>query len=297
MRYLNIFFLIKKKETSMKIGEIITLQRESTPSTGYRWYVSYLKNFALLGEELEYDSADGGAFGKSGTQVFTLQAIQDGRAEVQFVKYRTFEPDKRLYDDVLLYDVEPEAEQTGNEVHALLGLNPGGWKPFAEPNEAALTAFKEAVGTLAGVDYQPLLAASQIVNGVNYAFIANAKIVYPDARSYAVLVRVYKKPDEQARVIEIKRIGRPTGTGAYGKFKEISGESKDALTEAFKHFVGSSFIPLKVVTQTVAGRNYCFAGNIKAVTPGAVEAPALVTVYSPPKGEAKITEIQKVYEV
>jgi hypothetical protein len=121
--------------------------------------------------------------------------------------------------------------------------------------------------------------------------------VYPGARSYSVVIRIYKKPNEQAKVIELKRIGNPTGTGAYSEFEAISAESQAALDEAFKHFAGSDFTALEVAVQIVAGRNYCFAGNIKTVTKDASLYPALVTVYKPLKGEAKITEIRKAYEL
>jgi predicted secreted protein len=280
------------KEPFMKVGEIITFQRESQPSTGYRWYVSRLENFALLGEELEYDPDDGNKAGKSGTQTFTLQAIQAGDAAVQFVKYRPFEPGKALYDEVLPFKVEPAEVHDPDQL-----LAPGDWKPFAEPDGNALTAFNEAAESVRGVDYTPLLAASQTVNGTNFAFIANAKVVSPGARAYGVLLLIYKEPNKKARLLEIKKIGHPTFTGAYGDFGELTGESSEDLAEAKKSFVGSDFTPLLVATQIVAGRNYRFAGNLSPATKNSSVYPALVTVYKPLKGEAKVTEIRKVHEV
>jgi predicted secreted protein len=276
----------------MKVGEIITFQRESQPSTGYRWYVSRLEKFALLGEELAYDPDDGNKAGKSGTQTFTLQAIQAGDAAVQFVKYRSFEPGKALYDEVLPFKVEPAEAHDADQV-----LVPGGWKPFAKPDENALAAFNEAVESFHGVDYTPLLAAAQTVNGTNFAFIANAKVVYPGARAYGVLLLIYREPNKKARLLEIKKIGHPTFTGAYGDFGEVSDESGEALAEAKKSFAGSDFAALAVATQLVAGRNYRFAGNLSPVTKNPPVYPALVTVYKPLKGEAKVTEIRKIWEV
>jgi hypothetical protein len=118
-----------------------------------------------------------------------------------------------------------------------------------------------------------------------------ATVLYVDWNS------VYKEPDKDARLVEIKKIGHPTFKGAYGEFGEVSGESRTVLTEAQKFFVGSDFTALEVAVQIVAGRNYCFAGNIKTVTKDASLYPALVTVYKPLKGEAKITEIRKAYEL
>jgi hypothetical protein len=52
-----------------------------------------------------------------------------------------------------------------------------------------------------------------------------------------------------------------------------------------------------MAVQTVAGRNYRFAGNISSVTKNPSAYPALVTVYKPLQGKAKITEIRKIWEV
>jgi hypothetical protein len=50
------------------------------------------------------------------------------------------------------------------------------------------------------------------------------------------------------------------------EFETVSAEAQAALTKAFSHFAGSDFT-------------------------------ALVTVYKPLKGEARITEIRKAYEL
>ncbi|MDR3171294.1 MAG: protease inhibitor I42 family protein [Treponema sp.] len=278
----------------MKVGEVITFQRESQPSTGYRWYVSHLENFALLDEELEYDPDDGNKAGKSGTQRFTLQAIQAGTAKVQFAKYRPFEPGEVLYDEILPFNVEGTVA-----ANSPLEQIPGGWNSFVtvKDGDDAHRVFNEAAASLHGVDYTPLLVASQTVKGTNYIFVANGKVVYHSGRTYGVLLLIYKEPDKDARLVEIKKIGHPTFKGAYGEFGELTVESSEALAEAQKLFAGSDFTPCAVATQIVAGRNYRFAGNINPVTKNPSAYPALVTVYKPLKGEAKVTEIRKAYEL
>jgi hypothetical protein len=110
-------------------------------------------------------------------------------------------------------------------------------------------------------------------------------------------MRIYKELNKKARLIEIKKIGHPTFTGAYGEFGDVSDESSEAFAEAKKSFVGSDFTPLLVATQIVAGRNYRFAGNLSPAMKNPSVYPVLVTVYKPLKGEAKVTEIRKVHEV
>jgi hypothetical protein len=49
------------------------------------------------------------------------------------------------------------------------------------------------------------------------------------------------------------------------------------------------------ILRRAAGRNYRFAGNLTLATKEPVTYPALVTVYSLPSGEARITEIKRAY--
>lgn len=68
---------------------------------------------------------------------------------------------------------------------------PGGWTDWRFAlDEAALQLFQVAVPHI-GVDYHPLAVATQVVAGVNYCFLAQAKIAYPGAPERAVLIDVY----------------------------------------------------------------------------------------------------------
>jgi hypothetical protein len=70
------------------------------------------------------------------------------------------------------------------------GFHAGGWSKFAAPGGEALAAFKEAVGD---GTFTPLLVTSQVVNGTNYIFLANLKIIV--ARNVRpMLVRIQKPP-------------------------------------------------------------------------------------------------------
>jgi hypothetical protein len=70
---------------------------------------------------------------------------------------------------------------------------PGGWSAYsAKISEEAISAFAEALKGHVGVNYTPLAVASQVVNGVNYHFLCDAQIVYPNAPHYAAFIQVYK---------------------------------------------------------------------------------------------------------
>jgi hypothetical protein len=70
---------------------------------------------------------------------------------------------------------------------------PGGWTEYGSKISAdAMLAFKEALGGLIGVNYTPLAVASQVVSGINYRFLADAQVVYPDAPHYAAFIQIYK---------------------------------------------------------------------------------------------------------
>jgi hypothetical protein len=154
--------------------------------------VSHLENFALLDEELEYDPDDGNKAGKSGTQKFTLQAIQAGTAKVQFAKYRPFEPGEVLYEEILLFNVEDTACK-------------GAYGEFGEVSGESREALAEAQKSFAGSDFTPCAVATQIVAGRNYRFAGNISPVTKKPSSYPALVTVYKPLNREAQITEIRK--------------------------------------------------------------------------------------------
>lgn len=53
---------------------------------------------------------------------------------------------------------------------------PGGWYVHESVSEEDRKIFEDALNLL-GVDYEPLIAATQVVNGIKYLFIAKYKTV------------------------------------------------------------------------------------------------------------------------
>jgi len=70
---------------------------------------------------------------------------------------------------------------------------PGGWTAYSSSiSDDAMIAFNEALDGHLGVNYTPLAVASQVVSGINYRFLADAQVVYPNAPHYAAFIQVYK---------------------------------------------------------------------------------------------------------
>ena len=68
---------------------------------------------------------------------------------------------------------------------------PGGYSPFRVPTSEEIATFNNAIGSLVGVTYQPLLVSTQIVNGTNYLFIALATSSTPTTSQYYVTVQIF----------------------------------------------------------------------------------------------------------
>jgi predicted secreted protein len=278
----------------LRIGEVFSEKRICQPSTGYRCVLVRLKNLALLEEKLEYSGDD--RLGVHGTQKWTFEAVAPGPAEIQFAKFRPFEPEVILYEEVLPCIVGDEAELNGQFASPIIS---GGWRGFEKPDKEAKDSFLQAM-TLIGTEYTPLLETYQTVRGKMYIFLANAKSAVKDPDTYPVAVRIYAGIKGAPELKEIKVIGRPGHTGAYEQFKEassLSAEEKDAVKEAFYGHTGIDFTPLLVSTQIVAGRSLLLAGNANTVTLNPAVRPVLVNVYIPVLGTPRITEIKNIYDL
>ena len=84
----------------------------------------------------------------------------------------------------------------------------GGWTTYScDISAEEMEVFKSAV-TLDGVDYTPVVVASQVVSGMNYSYFCNAKGVYPGALNEAVMIDIYAPINEKPILRGITRIPR-----------------------------------------------------------------------------------------
>lgn len=82
----------------------------------------------------------------------------------------------------------------------------GGWSEYKPLTEEAKKVFEDVLNNFVGVDYSPLLVATQVVAGENMNFFCNAKAVYPSAPNKGAIVSIYKPLDGEAHITEIKEV-------------------------------------------------------------------------------------------
>lgn len=79
-----------------------------------------------------------------------------------------------------------------NKVSEESNMITGGYTKFRPLNEEEQAIFDEATKGIVGVDYEPLLVATQVVAGTNYKYICNACLVSPEPICYGAEVIIFK---------------------------------------------------------------------------------------------------------
>jgi len=75
---------------------------------------------------------------------------------------------------------------------------------------------------------------------------------------------------------------------------ELSEEETKVFNEAFKGFVGVQYNPVAVASQVVAGVNYRYFCNARAVIPDPQNQAAIVSIYKPLNDTAVIKNIKEI---
>ena len=76
-----------------------------------------------------------------------------------------------------------------------------------EAQDEGFAAFEKAVEGLLGVNYTPVhVLGEQVVAGMNYCVLCQAKVVAPDAAPYYCLVYVYKDLNGEASVTDVAEL-------------------------------------------------------------------------------------------
>ncbi len=81
-------------EISIKIGDVLNLEFESNPSTGYQWFVKYDETMLKLLHSKFVESDTKNLVGAPGKQSFKFRAIKKGKTTLEFVYKRQWEKDK-----------------------------------------------------------------------------------------------------------------------------------------------------------------------------------------------------------
>ena len=159
------------------------------------------------------------------------------------------------YALVYIYeDLNGNAEITeirGSGVPAEYEELDGGWGEYTDPalTDEAEQALKTACETLAGVEYTPVaLLATQVVAGMNYRILCEAKATVPDAESEYVIVDVAEALDGSAGISLTYEFENEDDVGIENPLEEY-GADADSL-EAAEDAVGFSLtVPGDVVPE------------------------------------------------
>lgn len=181
----------------MKVGEIFTTERIVMGGTGYRYApVRLTGEVALLASEVT--SVDPEKCGAPEVQRFIFQFLRPGTAEIQLARFRSFDLDDVVYEEVLPFHVEPAGDNDA-ACH-------GGWSPFEGLEAEDQEVFEEAMTGFVGVTYTPEKVSKQIVNGTNYRFFCYGKPATEGNHSFPAIVKIYAAPGAKPQITGIQRV-------------------------------------------------------------------------------------------
>lgn len=185
----------------------------------------------------------------------------------------------------------------------------GGWtfsgisKNYLSDEEKKI--FADATEGLAGVDIDPVdVIATQVVGGLNLAYLCTVTPVVPDAESHWAIATIYADPSLSAELLGIKDIdiadvevlAEAPAFGVPGAWQasqdEVSADLADEIEGAMAELAGVDYDPIAVLgTQEVAGVNYRILTYGKPVVPDAVTQLYVMDVYVAPDGSGEIRNV------
>lgn len=181
----------------MKVGEIFTTERIVMGGTGYRYApVRLTGEVALLNSEVVQIETE--QCGGAEIQRFTFQFLRPGTAEIQLARFRSFDLNEVLYEDVLPFHVEPASDD--------VAMAHGGWSPFTELTTDDEEVFHKAMKGLVGVIYTPEKVSKQIVNGTNYHYFCNGDPASQSRYNFPAIVKIHVSPKGKAQLTNIQRV-------------------------------------------------------------------------------------------
>jgi hypothetical protein len=171
--------------------------------------------------------------------------------------------------------------------------------PYTEAGEEVQLYFSKVTKQLLGVKHTPLAVAHQVVNGINFAYLTTAKVVYPDAKDYNAVVIAHVATTGAATLIEIRRIQLVTGSGEGlpGGYTAFNAPTDDVIPKALQKAigVGVDYTALAIASQVVHGRNYAIFAKAQIVYPETAPHNVLATLYQDvEKEEYYLTSIERV---
>ncbi|MCL1127917.1 hypothetical protein [Shewanella surugensis] len=175
----------------------------------------------------------------------------------------------------------------------------GGWSPFRPLDDEDYLIFDEAMTNFVGVSYTPHQVSTQVVNGTNYRFECEAKVVSPSAAIEHALVQIYKPLEGKAQLVSITIENEHSSNsqalyGGWSPWGPLTAESLEVFDAATSRLLGVKYTPLEVSTQVVAGVNYRFICEARVVIPHAQPYRVMMEIFQPLEGEPIITNIRTI---
>ncbi|MDR0711667.1 MAG: hypothetical protein LBF67_04925 [Prevotellaceae bacterium] len=145
------------------------------------------------------------------TPLAVAQQVVNGINFAYFTTAKGTYSEARYYNALVIVHVATTGAVTLTEVKPVQPVKgsgeglAGGYTAFLPIDDSPIPAILlEKVG--AGVSYTPLAIASQVVAGVNYAIFAEAKIVYPEAVPYNVILTLFRDLEGAYYLTHIERV-------------------------------------------------------------------------------------------
>ncbi|MDO4808206.1 MAG: hypothetical protein Q4A07_13275 [Coriobacteriales bacterium] len=190
----------------------------------------------------------------------------------------------------------------------------GGWTVYEEPT-VVLTddereIFQKASVGYTGVDLEPItVLATQVVAGMNYAYLCKAATVTADPVTNLAIVVVYNDLEGNATITSVKDIdltdlktlesvenkGNVAGgweVSAPSNAIILPAEANEAFSKAAENYEDEVLTPMALLaTQVVSGTNYKIL--CQGTVPGSDARPALyiVDLYADLQGNAEFTSV------
>ncbi|MBQ6431122.1 MAG: hypothetical protein IJJ99_04525 [Oscillospiraceae bacterium] len=195
-------------------------------------------------------------------------------------------------------------------VPALGGWEVNGKDVEADMPEEARDAFDKAMAELDGADYAPLAyLGSQVVAGMNYAYLCRSTLVIAEPLSKLTLVTVYRDLEGNASILGISDIEIADYTedaalpfdaepldGGWAPCADypakLSEDEQAAFDAATAELLGVDYTPLALMgTQVVAGTNLAFLCCAATVTAEPASTLCVLIVYADLEGNYTLTSI------
>lgn len=212
-------------------------------------------------------------------------------------------------EDGVLYSFNYVATKTGEKVGGWQGCD-GFTQLLAEED---ITRFEKAIEGLVGVGYTPIqVIATQLVNGANYAYLAQGTTVTANPKKSFYIVKITEDAQGKVELVSAMEIEpdyiltasednetqlggwKTTSTGKPGMFAEE--EAQASFDKAMESYTGMKFNPIVLIAkQLVNGTNYIGLVRGETVTQNPETKIYVVEWNAGLDGSAKINDVSLLY--